>query len=363
MKTSLFHYQLPEGLIAAHPTEARDESRLFHLDRKSGLFGHHQFRTLADLLRPDDVLVLNNSRVFPARLYGRRLPGGGAIEVLLLTPDGPGAWWAMVRPGKKILQDDRLEFGDGKLQARVVRFGGKGERLLQFEADDPTRIDALIQEMGVPPLPPYILKERRRLAELEGHATSMARLEEEEDFERYQTVYASQTGSVAAPTAGLHFTPELLQTLRDRGQDILELTLHVGPGTFKPVTVEHVEEHPIHTERYMVDGPTVTAIQRARRQQRRIVAVGTTTVRVLETLAAGGVDAMQAGAGQTNLMIVPGYKYRVVDAMITNFHLPGSTLLMLVSAFGGHTLVMKAYREAIERGYRFYSYGDAMFID
>lgn len=361
MKTSLFNYDLPEGLIAARPAQARDESRFFHVVRKSGEFRHKRFCELPDMLRPGDVLVLNNSRVFPARLYGRRLPGGGRVEALLLRLQAPGYWWAMVKPGKKIMEGDVLEFGDGLLKADVIQFGGKGERLLKFNCD-PSRLNELIHQVGVPPLPPYILKERKRLADEAGQGPEAAQ-EDREDADRYQTVYAREWGSVAAPTAGLHFTPELLDTLRQRGHEILDVTLHVGPGTFKPVTTDHVEEHPIHVEQYSVDGPVISAIHRAHRQKRRVVAVGTTTVRVLETLAANGELAMKGGSGETNLMIAPGYKFRVVDAMITNFHLPKSTLLMLVCAFGGHTLMMKAYREAIEKGYRFYSYGDAMFID
>ncbi|MCX7048186.1 MAG: tRNA preQ1(34) S-adenosylmethionine ribosyltransferase-isomerase QueA [Candidatus Sumerlaeota bacterium] len=361
MKTSLFDYELPEELIAAHPMEPRDASRLMRLGRRTGEIMHCHFHDLPDLLRGNDVLVINNSRVLPARLYGRRLPSRGNIEVLLLKPGPPGTWWALVKPGKKIQEKDRLEFGDGLLQAEVVHFGGKGERLLRFDCE-PEDLDILIEKLGVAPLPPYILKARRRLAQLQGKKTSAARLEIAADKERYQTLYAQPPGSVAAPTAGLHFTQALLTKLRERGHEIVEVTLHVGPGTFKPVEKENVEEHPMHVEQYSISPGAAAAINRARHEGRRIVAVGTTTVRVLETVARETGQA-RAETGLTDLLITPGFEFRLTDVLLTNYHLPRSTLLMLVSAFAGQTLTMRAYREAIAEKYRFYSYGDAMLIE
>lgn len=361
METSLFDFSLPEGRIAAHPSERREDAKMLRLRRATGRMSHKKFSDLPSLLNADDLLVVNNSRVFPARLYGKRAATGGKVEALLLRPAAGGYWLSLVRPGKKIGEGETLVFGDGRLKAEVVKFGGKGERLLRFDCPTSELAD-LLEEVGAAPLPPYILRERRRLMELKGETVSADGLEEEEDKERYQTVYAGPRGSVAAPTAGLHFSDELLNEIRDRGHDIVELTLHVGAGTFKPMTTRRVEDHIMHREDYTLSGETAAAINRARSEGRRVVAVGTTTVRVLESLSRKN-STLKAASGSTDLMICPGFEFKAVDAMITNFHLPKSTLMMLVSAFGGRAFVMRAYDEAISKRYAFYSYGDAMLID
>jgi len=359
---SEFHYDLPDELIAQQPLPDRAGSRLLHLSVATGALADRHFRDFPDLLRPGDLLVFNNTRVFPARLYGRRAglksqplspqnPASrdflrGRVEVLLtrqLQRD-PNDWECLVRPGRKIGVGEHLFFGDqDELQAEVIARGEFGERHIRFAPVDD--FFARVEEIGHIPLPPYI-----------------ARADSPADHDRYQTVYARERGSVAAPTAGLHFTPEILSRLRDRGIETTEVTLHVGLGTFQPVRVERVEEHTLHSEPYSISEEAAVKIRQARGESRRIVAVGTTTVRTLE-YAAQQAGEIRAGSGEANLFIYPGYKFRVVRALLTNFHLPQSTLLMLVCALGGKENVLSAYRHAVAQRYRFYSYGDCMLVE
>lgn len=351
MLTSDFDFELPDDRIAQEPAP-RGESRLLVLDAPPGKAERHRrIGDLPELLRAGDLLVVNDTRVIPARLFGRRLlvraggaeggeaEEGGRIELLLVekVDDAAHEWTALVRPGKKARPGTRLRFGDG-LEAEVVARLGDGRHRVRFgEAVEPH-----LDRLGHVPLPPYIKREDRA-----------------EDRERYQTVFAAQPGAVAAPTAGLHFTPALLERLAARGVEVARVTLHVGIGTFKPVTAALVHEHVMDEERYDVPEATAAAIAAARRRGGRVVAVGTTTVRTLES-AAGEGGEVRSGAGRTGLFVYPGYRFRVVDVLLTNFHLPRSTLLMMVSAFAGRERVLAAYREAVEAGYRFYSYGDAM---
>lgn len=364
MLVSDFHYDLPEAQIAQEPLADRAASRLLDLNRQTGATRDLTFGSFPDLLRPDDLLVMNNTRVFPARLYGRR--GGakaqplgshnpasrdflhGRIEVLLTrqASQDPNEWECLVRPGRKIGVGEKLFFGEGdELQAEVVARGSFGERRVRFA---PTSdFFQSLERLGHVPLPPYIAREDRP-----------------DDRERYQTVYAKQRGSVAAPTAGLHFTPEVLARIRDRGIEIAEITLHVGLGTFQPVRAERVEDHRLHQEPYSIPVEAAELINRALDQKRRIVAVGTTTVRTLEYAMADSINGRIApSTGEAGLFIYPGYTFRIVGAILTNFHLPQSTLLMLVCAFGGQERVLGAYRHAVAQGYRFYSYGDCMFVE
>ncbi len=340
MRASDFDYDLPARLIAQTPAEPRDSARLLVLDRATGALKHHVFRDLPALLRPGDVLVANNSRVLPARLRGRRAESGGAVEALLLREDAPDEWTALVRPGRRVRRGERLVFGEGRLTAEVLDVLEGGERRIRLTAAEGTVRDA-IHVVGATPLPPYI------------HAPLA-------DPERYQTVYARDEGSVAAPTAGLHVTPALQEALRDGGIAMRYVTLHVGAGTFKPMQSEDVAEHRMHAEWAELDAETAAYLAAARVEGRRIIALGTTTVRVLETAAAGG--EIKPFDGWTDIFIKPGHIFHAVDAMITNFHLPRSTLLLLVSAFAGKGLIDRAYAEAIARAYRFYSFGDAMLI-
>jgi len=340
MRASDFDYDLPARLIAQTPAEPRDSARLLVLDRATGALKHHVFRDLPALLRPGDVLVANNSRVLPARLRGRRAESGGAVEALLLREDAPDEWTALVRPGRRVRRGERLVFGEGRLTAEVLDVLEGGERRIRLTAAEGTVRDA-IHVVGATPLPPYI------------HAPLA-------DPERYQTVYARDEGSVAAPTAGLHVTPALQEALRDGGITMRYVTLHVGAGTFKPMQSEDVAEHRMHAEWAELDAETAAYLAAARVEGRRIIALGTTTVRVLETAAAGG--EIKPFDGWTDIFIKPGHIFHAVDAMITNFHLPRSTLLLLVSAFAGKGLIDRAYAEAIARAYRFYSFGDAMLI-
>lgn len=358
-----FNYCLPEELIAQEPLEERSASRMLHLPR-SGQFTDRGFRELPDLLRPDDLLVLNNTRVFPARLYGRRSgsraqpvsphnPAArdflrGRVEVLLTrqVSTEPNEWECLVRPGRKIRAGESLFFGEQNvLQADVLQAGEFGERRIRFRPVDD--FFAQIERAGHVPLPPYIAREDGSV-----------------DRERYQTIYAKQRGSAAAPTAGLHFTPEILARIRERGIEVAEITLHVGLGTFQPVHEQRVEEHRLHSEWYEISSEAAGRINHALALGRRVVAVGTTTVRTLEhaalTVAKPGIVA---GGGETSLYIYPGFHFRVVGALLTNFHLPQSTLLMLVCAFAGRERVLAAYRHAVEKRYRFYSYGDCMFLE
>lgn len=356
-----FDYQLPEELIAQGPLADRAASRLLHLQRET--LRDASFSDFPELLRLDDLLVFNNTRVFPARLYGRRSgekahsvsssnPAApdflqGRIEVLLTRQfsTDPNEWECLVRPGRKIGVGERLFFGEQReLEAEVIARGGFGERRIRFAPvpDFPARIDRL----GHVPLPPYISRE--------DNAT---------DQQRYQTVYARERGSVAAPTAGLHFTPEILERLKGRGIETAEITLHVGLGTFQPVRAENVEDHKLHREQYQISEEAADQINRALASHRRIVAVGTTTVRTLEYVAQAHNGSVRAGRGEADIFIYAGFKFNVVSALLTNFHLPQSTLLMLVCALGGHEQVLRAYRHAVEQKYRFYSYGDCMFLE
>jgi S-adenosylmethionine:tRNA ribosyltransferase-isomerase len=358
-----FHYELPLDRIAQEPHTDRAGSRMLHLRREKGGWQDRMFRELPDLLRADDLLVVNNTRVFPARLYGRRSgerahpvsaqnPAArdflrGRVEVLLTRQVSaePNEWECLVRPGRKIGIGEKIQFGDPvELEAEVVERGSFGERRIRFQpvADFFARID----RVGHVPLPSYIDRDDRAF-----------------DRDRYQTVYARECGSVAAPTAGLHFTPEILQLIRDRRIEVAEVTLHVGLGTFQPVRVENVEEHRLHGERYEITAETARLVNAAKEERRRVVAVGTTTVRTLEYAAQRSGGRIEPGSGDTDLFIYPGFQFGVVDALLTNFHLPDSTLLMLVCALGGRDLVMNAYRHAVESGYRFYSYGDCMFVE
>ena len=366
MRVSDFNYHLPEKLIAQDPLEDRAASRLLRIDRESGALEDHGFREFPDLLRPDDLVVFNNTRVFPARLYGRRSGANaqpvsaqnpasraflqGRVQVLLTKQisQEPNEWECLVRPGKKIGVGESLYFGGHdstkpELVAEVLSRGDFGERRIRF--DPAPDFFATIERLGHVPLPPYIAREDR-----------------DNDRERYQTVYAREHGSVAAPTAGLHFSSEILARLQHRGIETAEITLHVGLGTFQPVRGEIVEQHKLHSERYEISEVAVGKINQALDGKRRVVAVGTTTVRTLE-YAARTSGRMQSGRGESDLFIYPGFEFRVVRAMLTNFHLPQSTLLMLVCAFGGTERVLAAYRHGVEHGYRFYSYGDCTLVE
>ena len=340
MKTSDFYYDLPQELIAQTPLDKRDTSRLMTLDRKTGETGHHHFYELPDFLNPGDCLILNDSRVLPARLLGQRLPGGGACEVLLLIDRGNKTWECLVRPGKKMRPGTKLSFGDGELTAEVVAEVEGGNRLVRFDYEG--IFLEVLERLGKMPLPPYIK-------------------EELQDQERYQTVYSKVLGSAAAPTAGLHFTPELLEKIAAKGVGIGYVTLHVGLGTFRPVKEEEITDHEMHSEYCVISQETADLINRTKANGGRCICVGTTSCRTLESWAAED-GHMEAKAGWTNIYIYPGYQFKVMDALVTNFHLPESTLIMLVSAFAGREHVLAAYQEAVKERYRFFSFGDAMFI-
>ncbi len=342
MKVSDFDYELPKELIAKFPVEPRDSSRLMVLHRNTGEIEHRVFRDIVEYLKPGDVLVINDTKVIPARLFGK-LETGGKVELLLVRQPGLGIWEVMAKPARKLKEGKRIYF-DEELEAIVKGYGGEGRRIVEFILKSNKDFMEKLEEIGHIPLPPYIERE-----------------EKPEDREKYQTVFARKEGAVAAPTAGLHFTEELLQKLKDKGIIIKNITLHVGPGTFKPVKVENVEEHQMDYETYHVPEDTAAEINRAKEEGRRVIAVGTTVTRTLES-AAEKDGKVKPGEGSTNLFIYPGYRFKVIDALITNFHLPRSTLLMLVSAFAGRERILNAYREAVKKGYRFYSYGDAMFI-
>ena len=339
MKTSDFSFYLPEELIAQTPLERRDASRLLCLDKVSGTTEHRVFSELPELLRPGDCLVMNDSRVLPARLMGAR-ETGGAVEVLLLRDLGGGRWECMTRPGRKTKPGTRLIFGGGELEAEVLEVAEGGNRIIEFKYDG--IFLEVLERLGRMPLPPYIK------AELE-------------DGERYQTVYSRELGSAAAPTAGLHFTKELLAKMAEKGVRECFVTLHVGLGTFRPVKAEDIEEHEMHSEFCIIPEETARIITETKRAGGRIVCVGTTSCRTVESFA-NEDGTMDAKSGWTNIFIYPGYKFKCLDALITNFHLPESTLIMLVSALAGREHVLAAYKEAVEKRYRFFSFGDAMFI-
>ncbi len=377
MLVSDFHFHLPDDLIAQEPLPVRDAARMLHVQRTTGHWFDRQFRDFPDLLQPGDLVVFNNTRVFPARLYGRRQgaraqpvsprnPAAGAflhgrIEVLLtrqLSTD-PNDWECLVRPGRKIGVGERLFFGErDELQAEVLARAQFGERRIRFHPVGSHPIGshpiddffAALDRIGHVPLPPYI-----------------ARPDSSRDRERYQTVYANPRGSVAAPTAGLHFTPEIIDRIRQRGVETADITLHVGLGTFQPIRVDRVEDHKLHSEPYSISASAASAINHALQSQRRVIAIGTTTVRTLEHAIRAGRETIAPGAAAADLFIYPdlerGFEFKVVNAMLTNFHLPQSSLLMLVSAFGGKENILRAYAHAVSERYRFYSYGDCMFID
>ena len=340
MKTSDFNYELPKELIAQTPLEKRDTSRLMTLDRKTGAWEHHHFYELPDFLEPGDCLILNDSRVLPARLLGQRLPGGGACEVLLLIDRGEKTWECLVRPGRHMREGTKLSFGNGELTAEVTEVLSDGNRLVRFDYEG--IFLEVLERLGKMPLPPYIK-------------------EELQDQERYQTVYSKVPGSAAAPTAGLHFTPELLETIRRKGVNIGYVTLHVGLGTFRPVKEEEITEHEMHSEFCILPPETAALINETKAGGRRCICVGTTSCRTLESWAAED-GRMEPKAGWTSIYIYPGYRFKVMDGLVTNFHLPESTLIMLVSAFAGREHVLAAYEEAVREKYRFFSFGDAMFL-
>lgn len=345
MDVALFDYELPAELIAQEPADPRDASRLLVVDRARAGWEDRRFAELPELLRAGDCLVANRSRVIPARLLGVAAEGGRPVELLLLRPVEGSRWEALVRPGRRCRVGARVELAAGAARARVVGRREAGVRVVEIEGPWPVR--ELLDRHGLPPLPPYIVR----------HDAPKP-----EDRERYQTVYARDDGSVAAPTAGLHFTPELIERLQERGVSVQYLTLHVGPGTFRPLRAGSVEAHRMDAERVAIPEATARAVNDAKAEGRRVVAVGTTTTRALEW-AAGAPGSIRPAAGEASLFIYPGHRFRVVDALITNFHLPRSSLLLLVSAFAGRDLVLAAYRHAVAARYRFYSYGDAMLID
>ncbi len=340
MKTSDFYYDLPQELIAQTPIQQRDASRLMTLSRETGAVGHHHFYELPAFLRPGDCLILNDSRVLPARLLGQRLPGGGACEVLLLIDRGEKTWECLVRPGRKLRTGARLSFGNGVLTAEVVGEVEGGNRLVRFDYEG--IFLEVLERLGKMPLPPYIK-------------------EELQDQERYQTVYSKVLGSAAAPTAGLHFTKELLDAISAMGVGVGYVTLHVGLGTFRPVKEAEITDHEMHSEYCVIPQETADLINRTKAAGGRCICVGTTSCRTLESWAAAD-GTMSASAGWTDIYIYPGYRFKVMDGLVTNFHLPESTLIMLVSAFAGREQVLAAYREAVAEKYRFFSFGDAMFI-
>lgn len=340
MKTSDFDYELPEELIAQDPLEDRTASRLLVLDKKTGERKHTIFHEIIDYLNPGDCLVINNTKVIPARLIGEREETGGKVEVLLLKRKENNIWETLVKPGKKARPGTRLVFGGGLLHAEVKEVVEEGNRLIQFEYEG--IFEEILDKLGQMPLPPYITHELK-------------------DKNRYQTVYAKYEGSAAAPTAGLHFTTDLLERIEKKGINIAKVTLHVGLGTFRPVKVDDVTKHHMHTEFYQVTEEAANMINKTKEAGDRIICVGTTSCRTIES-ATDESGVVHAGEGDTDIFIYPGYKFKVLDCLITNFHLPESTLLMLVSALAGKEHIMDAYKEAVDMRYRFFSFGDAMFI-
>jgi S-adenosylmethionine:tRNA ribosyltransferase-isomerase len=352
VNVSEFDFDLPDELIAQQPPPERGGSRLMVLDRASGRVEHRQFSELAELLRAGDLLVVNDTRVFPARLLGTRLPGGGAAECFLIREtDDPEVWVALVHPGQRLREGSRMVFSGAAggtsalLHGEIVGRHFHGRRTVRLWTSDGSPVRNAIDAIGHVPLPPYIKRH---------DAIS--------DHDRYQTVYARQRGSIAAPTAGLHFTPAILDALSARGVDRVSITLHVGYGTFQPIRADRLEDHQMEAEHYDVSAEAAAALTRAVKEKRRVIAVGTTTTRTLESLTIASDGTVTAGAGATSLFIHPGHRFQIVSGLVTNFHLPRSSLLMLVSAFATREYVLDAYREAVANRYRFYSYGDAMFI-
>ena len=340
MKTSDFYYDLPEELIAQDPLENRSDSRLMVLDKETGTVSHHVFREIVDYLSPGDCLVINDTKVIPARLIGEREGTGAKIEVLLLKRKTGDVWETLVKPGRKAKPGTRIQFGGGLLVGEVMDIVDEGNRLIRFEFEG--IFEEILDQLGQMPLPPYITHQLK-------------------DKDRYNTVYATHSGSAAAPTAGLHFTPELLKTIEEKGIDIARVTLHVGLGTFRPVKVDDVENHHMHSEFYMIDEEAAEKINRAKENGKRVICVGTTSCRTIES-AADENGRLKPCSGWTEIFIYPGYQFKILDCLITNFHLPESTLIMLVSALAGKENVLAAYEEAVKERYRFFSFGDAMFI-
>lgn len=340
MKTKDFYYDLPEELIAQHPMEDRANSRLLVLDKETGRLEHKHFRDIVEYLQPGDTLVLNNTRVLPARLFGNRIGKEESIEFLLLKRTGKDTWETLVKPGKKARIGHTIEFGNGLLVGEIIDIGEEGTRIIKFDYSG--IFEEILDKLGEMPLPPYI---HERL----------------EDRERYQTVYSKHPGSAAAPTAGLHFTEELLKEIKHRGINIVFITLHVGLGTFRPVKVDNILEHHMHSEFYELGKEAADIINRTKKDGGRVIAVGTTTSRTLETLGDKN-GFVQEKSGWTDIFIYPGYEFKVVDALITNFHLPESTLMMLVSALSSKEIIINTYNVAVKEKYRFFSFGDAMFI-
>lgn len=339
LETKDFYYDLPEELIAQVPLKNREESRLMCLSKNSGEVSHKHFYDIVDLLNEGDALILNDTKVLPARLYGVKEDTGGAIEFLLLNKHSLDEWEVIVKPGKRAKPGHKLVFGDGKLRAEVLDVINDGNRLVKFYYDGV--FENVLDELGEMPLPPYIT-------------------EKLEDKNRYQTVYARREGSAAAPTAGLHFTEELLDKIKNKGVNIGYVTLHVGLGTFRPVKADNIKDHKMHSEFYVMPQETAELIKKTKESGKRVISVGTTATRVMETVGAKG--EIKADSGWTDIFIYPGKEFRVIDALITNFHLPESTLIMLVSALAGRDNVLNAYNEAVKERYRFFSFGDAMFV-
>ena len=340
MKKEDFYFDLPEELIAQDPLEDRSGSRLLVLDKETGETEHHIFREIVNYLNPGDCLVINDTKVIPARLIGEKEGTGAKVEVLLLKRKENNIWETLVKPGRKMKPGARLVFGNGLLKAEVIGVVEEGNRLIRFEYEG--IFEEILDQLGQMPLPPYITHQL-------------------EDKNRYQTVYAKHSGSAAAPTAGLHFTPELLDEIKEKGVEIAHVTLHVGLGTFRPVKVENIQEHHMHSEFYRIEQSEADKINRAKEEGHRVICVGTTSCRTVES-AADENGRLRECSGWTEIFIYPGYKFKVLDALITNFHLPESTLIMLVSALAGREHVLAAYEEAIRERYRFFSFGDAMFI-
>ncbi|MGN0183168.1 MAG: tRNA preQ1(34) S-adenosylmethionine ribosyltransferase-isomerase QueA [Candidatus Ornithomonoglobus sp.] len=340
MKTSDFYYELPQELIAQEPFPQRDRSRLMELDKVTGEIAHKHFYDITDMLSPGDALILNDTRVIPARLYGVKEDTGGAIEFLLLNKRSLDTWEVILRPGRRAKPGARFVFGNGELKAEILDIINDGNRLVKFEYEGV--FENVLDKLGEMPLPPYITKKL-------------------EDKDRYQTVYAKHNGSAAAPTAGLHFTPELLEKVKAKGVNIGYVTLHVGLGTFRPVKADDINDHKMHSEFYILPQETADLINKTKDEGGRVVSVGTTATRTLETAGMNGLP-LKASTGWTDIFIYPGKEFHVIDALITNFHLPESTLIMLVSALAGREHVLNAYAEAVKEKYRFFSFGDAMFI-
>ena len=340
MKTSDFYFDLPQEQIAQDPLEDRSSSRLLVLDKETGEYEHRVFRDIVDYLHPGDCLVLNNTKVIPARLFGEKEGTGAHIEILLLKRRENDIWETLVKPGRKAKPGTKISFGGGLLTGEVLDVVEEGNRLIRFSYEG--IFEEILDQLGQMPLPPYITHQLK-------------------DKNRYQTVYAKYDGSAAAPTAGLHFTPELLKQVKEMGVEIAEVTLHVGLGTFRPVKVENVLEHHMHSEFYMIDEEAAEKINRTRENGGRVICVGTTSCRTIES-AADENGRLKASSGWTDIFIYPGYRFQVLDCLITNFHLPESTLLMLVSALAGREHILAAYEEAVKQGYRFFSFGDAMLI-